>query len=140
MSTTIIGNALHNIIEEVNQVQEDPVLDLGGQKIPMSALLGEASRYEKMQSIKNALQQAWNATKIMDTFDMEPSFKSERYNKNRSILRGLCQQVGISTSSYVPRSTSTWQFFFSPKLWFQLWLKFIIKYFKIFKFIIVIFR
>ena len=107
ISTTIIGNALHNIIEEVNQVQEDPVLDLGGQKIPMSALLGEASRYEKMQSIKNALQQAWNATKIMDTFDMEPSFKSERYNKNRSILRGLCQQVGISTSSYVPRSTST---------------------------------
>lgn len=105
ISTTIIGNALHNIIEEVNQVQEDPVLDLGGQKIPMSVLLGETSRYEKMMSIKAALQQAWNATRIMDTFDMDPTFKSERYDKNRSILRGLCQDVGISTTSFIPRTT-----------------------------------
>lgn len=97
ISTTIIGNALHNIIEEVNQVQEDPMMDIGGQKIPMSALMGEATRYNKIISIKAALEQAWEATKIMDLFDMEPSFKTERYDKNRSILKNLCEQVGIDT-------------------------------------------
>lgn len=108
ISTTIIGNALHNIIEEVNQVQEDPVMDIGGQKIPMSALLGETSRYERIISIKNALQQAWNATMIMDSFDMEPSFKTQRYDKNRSILKDLCQQVGIDTRpSFMQRAYPT---------------------------------
>ena len=106
-STMIVGNALHNIIAEVNEVQEEPMMDVGGQKIPMSVLLGEASRQEKLRSIKDALQRAWNATRIMDTFDMEPGFKTQQYDKNRSILRDLCNQVGINTTSFIPRATTS---------------------------------
>lgn len=35
----------------------------------------------------------------MDNFDKESEFKA-RYNQNRSTLRGLCQQLGIPTSTY----------------------------------------
>ena len=107
ISTDIVGNALHNVIEEVNKSQEDPTITLGGQEVPITMLMGESARYEKMKKIKDALRQAWDATKIMDTFDMEPDFKTDRYDKNRSVLKSLCQQVGISTSTYSSSSSSS---------------------------------
>ena len=39
----------------------------------------------------------------MDAFDMEQEFKTNRYNQNRSILKNLCNQMGVSTSSTTPR-------------------------------------
>lgn len=91
MSTIVVGNALHNIIEEVNAVQNDPMLKI---KIEIGLKLEESD----LNKIKSALRAAWNATTIMDGFDIESDFKS-RYNNNRNALKGLCNQLGISTYS-----------------------------------------
>ena len=101
ISTLVIGNALHNVVEEVNDVQKDTTIEVQGRQIPVSMLL---DRDTKIAQIKNALQAAWNAMKIMDTFDMESDFKANRYNQNRSILKKMCEDFGISTSTYVPAS------------------------------------
>ncbi len=89
LSTQVVGNALHNIIEEVNAAQQgtgyEPRIDFG-----------------VYNQVKSALKAAWEATKIMDTFDMESDFKTNRYNQNRSILKNMCEQLGISTFTYTP--------------------------------------
>lgn len=103
LSTQIVGNALHNVIEEVNDAQKDETIDFQGRQIPVSMLL---NRDAKIAQIKRALQTAWNTTKIMDTFDMESDFKTNRYNQNRSILKNLCDQMGVSTTIYAPRSST----------------------------------
>ena len=100
ISTQVVGNALHNVIEEVNAVQQDDVVEIGGRQVPISMLL---DRDRKLSQIRTVLQAAWNATKIMDAFDMEQEFKTNRYNQNRSILKNLCNQMGVSTSSTTPR-------------------------------------
>lgn len=43
----------------------------------------------------------------MDTFDMDADYRRNKYNKNRSILKGLCEQLGVSTSIYTPQSKPT---------------------------------
>lgn len=63
LSTQVVGNALHNVIEEVNATQKDGTI----------------------------LRAAWEAIKFIDTFDMESDFK-EHYNKNRNILKGMCEE------------------------------------------------
>lgn len=100
ISTQVVGNALHNIIEEVNAVQQDEVVEIGGRQVPISMLL---DRDRKLSQIRTVLQAAWNATKIMDAFDMEQEFRTNRYNQNRAILKDLCDQMGVSivaTRSY----------------------------------------
>lgn len=89
LSTQVVGNALHNVIEEVNAAQQ-------------------GNGYDSLvyYQVKSALKAAWDATKIMDTFDMDADFKRNRYNQNRSILKGLCEQLGVSTTTYVPRSST----------------------------------
>lgn len=104
MSTQVVGNALHNIIEEVNAAQKDQTIEIDGKQIPLSLLL---DRDTKIAQIKKALRAAWEATKIIDAFDMEADFKNNRYYPNRSTLKDLCNQLGISTSIYVPTRTST---------------------------------
>lgn len=44
---------------------------------------------------------------MMDGFDMESEYKNGRYNENRSILKGLCDQLGVSTSAYTSSSSSS---------------------------------
>lgn len=107
LSTQIVGNALHNIVEEVNAVHNDPQiafrLQLGGGLDPTS-----------MDKIKSAVREAWKATTIMDDFDLESDFKSH-YNENRNTLKSMCNQMGISTyvsrpstsSRPIPRSTTS---------------------------------
>lgn len=99
LSTQVVGNALHNIIEEVNAVQKDETVGIGGNQIPISMLFRET----KINQIKSTLRAAWDAIKIMDTFDMESNFKMNRYNQNRSILKEICDQLGVPTTTYVPR-------------------------------------
>ena len=55
-----------------------------------------------LSSLRSVLRSAWQATKLMDTFDMESDFKNHRYNENRRTLSSMCSQVGVSTytSSY----------------------------------------
>ncbi len=104
ISTKVVSSALHNVIEEVNVAQK-PLAAL-------NKLLEEMGPYERtrvmhnpdtwrvMSNLKDALKtkvrEAWNATILMDEFDMEVDFKSH-YNQNRNTLKSMCDQMGIST-------------------------------------------
>lgn len=97
ISTRIVGNALSNVIAEVNEAQsifngdsEDDLAILFSGYLPL---------------LKTALKEAWKATMIMDGFDMEADYKAKRYNENRSTLKRLCEQLGVST--YTPKPTSS---------------------------------
>lgn len=79
ISTQIVGNALINIIAEVNEAQTRSIADL------------------EITLIKTVLGKTWGAITKMDGFDMEPDFKSGKYNTNRSRLKELCQKLGVPT-------------------------------------------
>lgn len=100
LSTQVVGNALSNVIEEVNSVQSDPSISLHLQ-------LGMSLGYSELNKLKTVFRAAWDATKLMDSFDMEFTYKSEHYNKNRSILKDMCNSFGIPTSSSSSSSTSS---------------------------------
>ena len=97
ISTQVVGNALHNVIEEVNALQTDHTFK-------MNMILDKAAA---LSSLRSVLRSALQATKLMDTFDMESDFKNHRYNANRTTLSNMCSQVGVSTytSSYSPSSS-----------------------------------
>lgn len=80
-STMVVNIALGNIIQEVNEVQNNG----------------------NVAEIGSTVRSAWEVTRLMDSFDMEEDFKTGRYNQNRSILKNICGQLGISTSPIVPR-------------------------------------
>ena len=101
ISTQVVANALHNVIEEVNALQTDHTFK-------MNMILDKAAA---LSSLRSVLRSAWQATKLMDTFDMESDFKNSRYDENRRTLSNMCSQVGVSTytsssssSSYRPAS------------------------------------
>ena len=100
ISTQVVGNALSNIIAEVNEAQSIFSADKDDPNATLAAILG-------ISHVKSVLEEAWKATKIMDGFDMESDYKNGRYNENRSILKGLCDQLGVSTSAYTPRPSSS---------------------------------
>lgn len=105
LSTQIVGNALHNIVEEVNTVQQGNVVELdNGLTIDLDSLMTPDDRLAKYNRIKSTVREAWNATVLMDGFDMESSFKSH-YNENRNTLKTMCNQMGIST--YVSRPSTS---------------------------------
>ena len=100
ISTQIVGNALSNVIAEVNEAQSIFSADKDDPNAALAAILG-------VTHVKSVLEEAWKATRIMDGFDMEADYKSGRYSENRSILKGLCEQLGVSTSTYTPSSSSS---------------------------------
>ena len=90
ISTQIVGNALSNVIAEVNEAQSIFSADKGDPNAALAAILG-------VTHVKSVLEEAWKATRIMDGFDMEADYKSGRYGKNRSILKELCGNLDIPT-------------------------------------------
>lgn len=86
LSTQIVGNALHNLIEEVNAAQKDIELKI------------YIDREGTLNKLKSVLRSAWEATKLMDSFEMESNFKTNRYFPQKNSLKNLCDQLGISTS------------------------------------------
>lgn len=96
LSTLVVSNALGDVIEEVNAVQNDS-------DIAFRLQIGIGLEDSQINRIKSTLRAAWNATKMMDGFDMESSFKSNRYNQNRSTLQSMCNGLGISTYTPSPR-------------------------------------
>jgi len=104
ISTQIVGNALSNVIAEVNEAQSIFSADKDDPNAALAAILG-------ITHVKSVLEEAWKATRLMDGFDMESDYKNDRYNKNRSILIELCEQLGVSTSAYTssPSSSRTTQ-------------------------------
>lgn len=84
LSTQIVDNALHNIIEEVNDSQKslrpnDPIFQITIQTT--------------ISSIKRTMDTAWNAILLMNDFDMESSFRTNRFNTNKTTLSNLRSQV-----------------------------------------------
>ncbi len=78
ISTQIVSNALHNLIEEVNAAQK-----------------------QATSETKKALREAWKTTLIMDTFDMEQDFKNNRYASNRSVLKDLYERYRVASHPYI---------------------------------------
>ena len=101
LSTQVVSNALHNIIEEVNQAQ-----------IAFGRLIDECKRRginpslagsTILDTIKPVLREAWQATLKMDSFDMEYEFKTKRYNPNRQSLKEMCDSLDIHTGGPIRR-------------------------------------
>lgn len=93
ISTQVVGNALHNVIEEVNDAQRgDDNDNLFGIRSERDKAISAVAR---LVTVKTTMETAWNATKLMDTFDMEYDFKTNRYNQNRSILKKMCEQLNV---------------------------------------------
>lgn len=107
LSTQVVGNALHNIIEEVNQAQNafGRLIEECKRQGISPALVGSTI----LDTIKPVLREAWQATLKMDSFDMEYEFKTKRYNPNRQSLKEMCDDLGVSTysSSSSTRSSSS---------------------------------
>lgn len=96
ISTQVVGNALHNVIEEVNSAQSVFSVDKNDPGAELAALFG-------VTHLKSVLEKAWEATRIMDGFDMEADFKINRYNENRTTLKKLCNQLNIPTPDVLPK-------------------------------------
>lgn len=96
LSTQVVGNALHNIIEEVNQAQNafGRTIEECKRRGINSSLIGSTL----IDNIKPVVREAWNATLLMDSFDMEYDFKTKRYNPNRQSLKEICEYFKVSTS------------------------------------------
>ena len=89
LSTQVVALALHKVVAEVNDAQEDP-------QITYELRMGLGLNSYSIENLRTVLQQAWNATKIMDDFDMQPAFKSH-YNQNREALQSICENMSIPT-------------------------------------------
>lgn len=104
VSTQVVGNALHNLIEEVNLVQNASVSFM---EVNSSSLSPAVRAMALKSAMSKTFEEAWEATKIMDTFDMEYDFKTNRYNEQRASLKKICDSIGVSTSTYRPSTTRT---------------------------------
>ena len=87
ISSLVVNNALHNVIEEVNAAQ-----DTFSRKSQIN--LATAS---DLFVLKATIDKAWDATLIMDDFDLDDESK-ERYRTNRNALMNLRNQLGGATS------------------------------------------
>ena len=111
LSTQVVDNALLNVVEEVNQTQNylmaivkavkesgiDPRLlnYTGNENSPAWIIENE---------VKPIVRKAWEAIILMDSFDVESDFKSNRYNPNRQSLKEMCESLKIPTK--VPASAA----------------------------------
>ncbi|HSD07657.1 hypothetical protein [Flavobacterium sp.] len=95
LSTRVAGQAQSYIIEEVNNVQENLEYKLS------------VDRYGTLNKIKTAFRNGWEVTNLIGTLDMEHEYKTSRFNPYKETLRGLCNQLDISTTSYSTSSPSS---------------------------------
>lgn len=115
LSTQVVGNALHNLIEEVNTAQNDfSVVVKGINSSGMAPGLLNLSLQKIIESkVKPVLRDAWKAITIMNEFDMEADFRKKRYYANRVSLKEICDNFDISTSG---SATTTSQ---SQNKWYE---------------------
>lgn len=114
ISTQIVNNALHNVVEEVNESQQPLAkisellskMDPAMRSIFLSGSNDLASSFRQAENrVKTTLREAWKATLLMDGFDMENGFKT-RYKENRNTLKSMCDDMGISTYTSRPSSST----------------------------------
>lgn len=88
ISTTIINNALGNIIAEVNEAQNSD-----------------------FNTLKTTLISAWRAQLYMDKFDLDPEYKEGRYKECREALHGIisnCKGFDNSVLSFMYQYGCGW--------------------------------
>lgn len=85
ISTQIVDNSLHNVIEEVNSINNDQL-----------SLKLALHRVATMELLERILKEAWKAILCMDKFDIEAEFQRDRYLPNRKLLKSLIDSTGIS--------------------------------------------
>lgn len=114
LSTQVVENALYNLIAEVNAAQSKfgAMVEICRKQGINPALVGSTL----FDTIKPTLSEAWRATTLMDSFDMEPEFRNNRYTQNRKSLKEMCENLNISTCTptthtvsrpSAPRATTT---------------------------------
>lgn len=89
LSTQVVHNALHNIIEEVNSSQTfttDPV---------MLRII-----------FQPVVEKAWDCMRSLDSFDMEDDFRKNRYLPNRNTLRKMYDDIHTPQPTSTPSSSS----------------------------------
>lgn len=86
LSTRIAQQAQHNIIEEVNEAQSNAEKTI------------RFDRYGTINTLKTVLSNAWYATTLIGSLDMEYDFKVNRYNKNKASLKELCNSLDVNTT------------------------------------------
>ncbi len=101
-SRQVVDDALSNVIDEVNEAISPNRSNIGASNTStrLAAIYGIAQ-------VNSVLTEAWNAILIMDGFDMDADYKNGTYSKNRSILKMLCERLGVSTSASTSRPSST---------------------------------
>lgn len=126
ISTLVASNALHNVIEDVNQaLKYDPAEErrkeeerqrkererLRNSDNPIDRAFAEfrydAFRYtlyddrkEKYEHVKQIVLEAREALILMDSMDMETEFVQKRYLPNREPLNDMLVQCGSSLPQY----------------------------------------
>ncbi|MBO7427145.1 MAG: hypothetical protein J6U08_00355 [Paludibacteraceae bacterium] len=112
-STQIVGNALHNVVGEVNEAQEPLArlskllgeMDPTARRILLSSNNDVSRQFREIEErVKSVLREAWKVTLLMDEFEMENDFKSH-YRENRNTLKSLCSNFDVSTSEGEVNST-----------------------------------
>ena len=121
ITTQVIGNALHNIIEEVNEAQKyDPAKErrrmtkewegsilgistLGAYPLD-DFLYGQEDKRKKYEHIKISVLNAREALLLIDDLEMEKDFEQKRYLPNRATLNSMLVQFGSSLPKYKPVS------------------------------------
>lgn len=88
ISTTIVSNALGNVITEVN-----------------------AAQGKDFETLKGVLIEAWRTQLYMDKFDLEQEFEEGRYKQSREALYGIidqCKGFEDSTFSFMYKYGCGW--------------------------------
>lgn len=107
LSTRVVGNALHNVIEEVNQAvspiekavrKAEWEAKVVAAMVDRDELLLRTYLSNKEIALDSVFREAWIAQCLMDSFDMEQDFRNKRYNPNRETLKNICDKMGISTN------------------------------------------
>ena len=97
ISTQVVGNALHNIIEKVNASQNELEMQVKF-GLPFRSLSYNYNYANPFESLQSTLHEAWQAICLMDGFDLDDKYKLH-YTKNKEVLKSLCHRLGIETPS-----------------------------------------
>lgn len=103
ISTEVVRNALHKVVEEVNSYA--PLISM------IIEYKGTVAEKVLLDTLKSVLKKAWKAIELMDSFDIELDFKENHYDKQRTALKESCLRLKIpirlSTSEAISSSSTS---------------------------------
>ena len=99
LSTIVVSVAMRMVVGDVNEAQETAHDEI-------QLCFSSYDRNRIVEKLKTTLRAAWNVTLSMDDYDIESDFKSH-YNKNKSALKSMCEDLNISTYKPIIRISTT---------------------------------